>query len=122
MIYINSSFILISDTSSGGSSSDILYDQDVTFQSQNQMGTAETGIYIPDKYNFVNVIIYQGNNKRGNMFSRELLENSEQNFFNLLPYNYSDLAVNVQTKDGYLILQSSYGLSAITHLKVEGIK
>ena len=54
MIYINGSFILISDTSSGGGSiSEILYDQDVAFQPQNQMGTAETGIYIPDKYNFV---------------------------------------------------------------------
>ena len=122
MIYINSSFILISDTSSGGSSSDILYDQDVTFQQQNQMGTAETGIYIPDKYNFVNVIIYQGNNKRGNMFSRELLENNVQKFYNLLPFDYDDFAVSVNTNNGYLMLQSSYGLTAITHLKVEGIK
>ncbi|MDR2879780.1 MAG: hypothetical protein LBV03_07700 [Fusobacteriales bacterium] len=122
MIYINDSFILISDTSSGGSISEILYDQDVTFQPQNQMGTAETGIYIPDKYNFVNIIIYQGTNKRGNMFSRELLENNEQRFFNLLPFDYDDFTVSVNTKDNYLVLQSHYGLTAITHLKVEGIK
>ena len=123
MIYINSSFILISDTSSGGgSSSDILYDQDVTFQPQGQDGTAETGIYIPDKYSFVNVIVYQGNTKRGNMFSRELLENNEQRFYNLLPFDYDDSAVSVNTKVGYLILRSYYGLTAITRLKVEGIK
>ena len=123
MIYINGSFILISDTSSGdGSISEILYDQDVAFQPQDQMGTAETGIYIPDKYNFVNIVLYQGTNKRGNIFSRELLENNEQRFFNLLPFEYDDFTVSVNTKNNYLVLQSYYGLTAITHLKVEGIK
>ena len=123
MIYINGSFILISDTSSGGgSSSDILFDQDVTFQPQNQMGTAETEVYISDKYNFVNIIVHQGNSKRGNMFSRELLENKEENFFNLLPFGYDDFMVSVNTKNGYLVLQSQYALTSITHLKVEGLK
>ena len=122
MIYISNSFILISDTSSGGTSSDILYDQDVSFQPQGQSGTVETGIFIPDKYNFVNIIIYQGNIKRGNMFSRELIENQIQKFFNLLPYDYDDSAVSINTKNGYLVLQSYYGLTAISHLKIEGIK
>ena len=75
-----------------------------------------------DKYNFINIVLYQGTNKRGNMFSRELLENNEQRFFNLLPFEYDDFTVSVNTKNNYLVLQSYYGLTAITHLKVEGIK
>ncbi|MCP1225218.1 hypothetical protein [Sebaldella sp. S0638] len=123
MIYINGAFILISDTSSGGgSSSDLLYDEDVTFESQNQMGTVETEIYIPNKYTFINIIVHQFNGKRGNIFSRELLESQDGQFFNLLPFGYDDFTVSVNTKNNYLVLQSYYALSTITHLKIEGIK
>ena len=122
MIYINGSFILISDTSSGGgSSSDILYDQDITLEIPDQSYKYNTGINIPDKYKFINIIIQQNSTKLGNFYSRELLESNEYNFFHLSPRDGGDNEVSVNIQNHCLVLQSYYGIRAITHIKIEGI-
>ena len=125
MIYVNGSFILISDTSSGGgSSSDVLFDQEITLFGPDEdiSSEVETNIYIPDKYKFVSIIIQQAQSKLGNIYARELLEAGGYNFFNLLPTNYGDNDVSVNIRNHHLVLHSYYGLRSITHLKIEGIK
>ena len=123
LIYVNNNFILLSgNSSSNNSSSEIIFDEDISISYVDRKYVYETNINIPEKYKYINIIISQGTFKMGGYFSRELIENTSDQFYNLLPNNYDDNAVQINIKNGFLNLLSYYGINLITHIKLEGIK